>query len=260
MPFSQIPTGSRADAVIDHVETLIVEGVLAPGHKFPGERDLAAKLNVSRPVLREALKTLHERGLIITRKGGGTYVADLMGSAFSMPLKTLFARHDRAKEDYLEFRIETEGTAAALAALRSTETDREILTRIFETMTEHHKDPDASKEADSDVRFHMSVVEASHNVMLIHVLRSVYDLLRDGVFHNRATIYESGGARTRLYEQHAQIFRAIMDRDPDAARAAVVDHLTYVGDHFSLESRRLGREQTAKRRLEALSIPDRQRL
>ncbi|MFP3340184.1 GntR family transcriptional regulator, partial [Micrococcus sp. SIMBA_131] len=82
----------------------------------PGERDLARQLDISRPILREALKTLEERGLITTRHGGGTYVADIIGQVFTKPVRELIATHRKATADYLEYRREMEAVAAEFAA------------------------------------------------------------------------------------------------------------------------------------------------
>ena len=69
MIFSKIRNEKVADAVVRHIEDLIVEGVLRPGDRLPAERELAKLLDVSRPSLRDAIKVLEERGLLITRRG-----------------------------------------------------------------------------------------------------------------------------------------------------------------------------------------------
>ncbi|NCO16711.1 MAG: GntR family transcriptional regulator, partial [Alphaproteobacteria bacterium] len=114
--FEQVAVEGVARAVIDQVEGLIVAGVLRSGQKMPAERELAETLGVSRPKLREALADLEARGLIVTRHGDGTYVANLTGAALSAPMVELFARHPQAFFDYLEYRRESEGFAAFLAA------------------------------------------------------------------------------------------------------------------------------------------------
>ena len=85
------------------------------GDRLPAERELAEKLQVSRPTLREALAELEERGLVVARPGGGTFIAEVLGSAFAPALIELFATHDTALFDYLDFRRDLEGLAAAPA-------------------------------------------------------------------------------------------------------------------------------------------------
>ena len=78
--FSRIEHSRTADEVVQQIESLILEGVLRVGDRLPGERELARQFDVSRPILRDALKVLEARGLLVTRHGGGTYVADVIGA------------------------------------------------------------------------------------------------------------------------------------------------------------------------------------
>ena len=94
----------------------ILRGILRPGERLPSERELADKMGVSRPSLREAIADLQERGLVETRAGAGVYVAEVLGSAFSEALIRLFATHDEAVFDYISFRRDLEGLAADRAA------------------------------------------------------------------------------------------------------------------------------------------------
>jgi DNA-binding transcriptional regulator YhcF (GntR family) len=100
-PFSPITHRRAADEIIQQLEELMLDGILRGGDKLPGERDLAAQLDVSRPILREALKELEQRGLLISRHGGGTFVANIVGEMFSQPLSALITRHSRAAKDWL---------------------------------------------------------------------------------------------------------------------------------------------------------------
>ena len=128
--FRKAPSLRTANAVIQQIEELILNGVLRPGDRLPPERELATEIDVSRPVLREALKLLEDRGLLTSRQGGGTFVADVIGPIFSDPIVALIERHPGATADYLEFRGDIEGIAAAHAAERATESDRKILSDI----------------------------------------------------------------------------------------------------------------------------------
>ncbi len=92
---------------------------------------------MSRPILREALKELEARGLVDSRHGGGTFVADVVGQIFSKPLIELIGRHHKATQDYLEYRRELEGLTAELAATRATDFDRDILTRVISACAPH---------------------------------------------------------------------------------------------------------------------------
>ena len=133
------------DAIAEHLEKLILEGVLRPGEKLASERDLALKLDVSRPSLREALEKLQSKGLIETSKAG-TVVAQFL-SPLSRPLAELFADKPRVTADYFEYRRIIEGQAAALAATRATDVDRAALKECCERMEKAHEIEDPSQEA-----------------------------------------------------------------------------------------------------------------
>jgi GntR family transcriptional repressor for pyruvate dehydrogenase complex len=96
-----------------------------------------------------------------------------------------------------------------------------------------HNRRNPADEARLDADFHLSIIEASHNVIMLHMMRSMYDLLREGVFYNRQMMFKQRTTRDGLLEQHRAINVAIQSRDPAAARAAVEAHLTYVEQTLS---------------------------
>jgi len=226
--FQKITHVRTADAVIQQVEELILKGVLRPGDRLPAERDLSELMSVSRPVLREALKTLEDRGLISSRQGGGTYVPDLIGPIFSDPVIALIERHPDAVADYLEFRRDIEGTAAAHAARRATDADRSALSDLVAAMEAAFAADDSRREAVLDVEFHHTVGEAAHNVILLHALRSCYRLLENGVFYNRKRLYAHPDARQRVLEQHKAIADHICSGRAEEAKAASEQHIDFV--------------------------------
>lgn len=217
-----------ADEVVQQIENLVLEGVLNVGDRLPAERELARQFDVSRPILRDALKALEQRGLIVTRHGGGTYVADVIGEVFARPVMDLIMSHRKAAADYLEYRRAMESVAAELAARRATDDDRALLAGIVARMQAAHLRGDATEEAAIDVEFHSAIGECAHNIILLHTLRSCYRLLSDGVFHNRLTIFSLPGARETLLAQHLAIHQAVTTGDAQAARAASVRHIDFI--------------------------------
>nr|WP_235814915.1 FadR/GntR family transcriptional regulator [Roseibium aggregatum] len=226
--FQPVDHQKTANAVVEQIEDLILKGVLQSGDRLPAERDLADQMNVSRPVLRDALKTLEDRELISSRRGGGTYVAELIGPIFSEAVVQLIARHPGAVNDYFEFRRGIESQAAALAAARAAPSDLARLQDIVRQMQEAHDSEDLSAESRLDVAFHHAVGEAAHNVVMLHTLRSCYRLLENGVFYNRGRLYHHPSARIELLQQHKAIADAIQTGDADRARQASENHIDYV--------------------------------
>ena len=244
--FSRIEHSRTADEVVQQIEALILEGILRVGDRLPGERELARQFDVSRPILRDALKDLEARGLLTSRHGGGTYVADVIGQVFAKPVTELFATHRKAAGDYLEYRREIEGIAADLAARRATSDDLALLDRIVERMQAVHPSGDMEAEAAIDVEFHHAIGECAHNIMLMHTLRSCYRLLSEGVLQNRMLVFNMPNASATLLGQHLAIYKAVRSGDPVAARRAAMDHITYL-EQAMAEAERTGDWQRVAR-------------
>lgn len=248
MPFQRIDAEKLSQSVVHQIEDLVLRGILRPGERLPSERELSERLGVSRPSLREAVAELQERGLLTTRAGAGIFVADVLGSAFSPALIRLFAEHEEAVFDYLNFRRDLEGVAAARAAEAGTETDLKVIDTLFNKMEAAHSKRNPNDEAELDAQFHMAVIEASHNVIMLHMMRSMFDLLQEGVFFNRQVMFRQRNTRDLLLEQHRAINTAIQSRDPIAARAAIDTHMSFVEEALSLQHKIQRNEEIAKLR------------
>ncbi len=215
-----------ADVIIERIQTMILEGVIRPGEKLVAERDLAEKLGVSRPSLRIALDRLEEKGLLQTTRGG-TYVAQIL-KPFSDPLSELFSADQRVTADYFEYRMIMEANSARLAALRLTDVDRTAIKACMTNMQKAHSLQDLSEEAEADVCLHLLVYEASHNVVLLHIMRVISNMLRQNVFYNRERLYARSGVRDTLLAQHMEIAESILAGDASRAEHAASAHIKYV--------------------------------
>jgi GntR family transcriptional repressor for pyruvate dehydrogenase complex len=250
MPFQKVQPEKLSAAVTRQIELLILRGILRPGERLPSERELSERLGVSRPSLREAIAELQEKGLLTTRAGAGIYVADVLGSAFSEALVKLFAAHDEAVFDYISFRRDMEGLAAERAARLASDTDLKVIQTIFDKMNSVSSKRDPADEARLDADFHLAIIEASHNVVMLHMMRSMYQLLREGVFYNRQVMFKQRTTRDTLLNQHRVINDALQARDPQAARASVEAHLDYVRASLTDQQKAEQNEQIAMQRYE----------
>ena len=214
-----------ADAIADRLEGMILEGVLRPGERLLGERELAEKLGVSRPSLREALDMLAARGLLTTEKSG-TRIAQFL-SPLLKPLAAMMQDKPSVTADYFEFRRFQEVHAARLAAERATEVDREAIRRCTERMTKAHTAKDLAQEDEADVELHLLIYEASHNVVLLHVMRALADLLRNNIFYSRSKLYQQAGVRDELLTQHLAIANAIIGGKVKEAEDAAAGHIRF---------------------------------
>lgn len=259
MASDSIKGASASEATARHIEDLILEGSLRPGEPLLPEREIAARLNVSRPTLRQGLKLLEERGLLVAEPGGARVVAPLATSVTD-PLIELMASRVEVVDDYLELRATMERMSASLAAKRANEVDLATLRACMERIDRAHSDADPHDEAEADVDLHVAIYEASHNVVLLQMMRALSGLLRKGVFHNREKLYARPEVRQVLLEQHRAIYSAVIAHDPTAAEEAAEEHMAYtrrVLDEITAAEARL---EISLRRIDGGNISARARL
>ncbi|MEM9434726.1 MAG: FadR/GntR family transcriptional regulator [Pseudomonadota bacterium] len=254
MPFEKIDAEKLAGAVIRQIEQLILRGVLRPGDRLPAERELSEKLGVSRPSLREAVSELQDRGLLSTKAGAGIYVSEFAGPVVSDVLGKLFERHEEAVFDFIAFRRDLEKLAAERAARHGSDTDLAVVASVFSRMEVAHSKRDPSQEAQLDAEFHLAIIEASHNVVMLHLMRAMFQMLRDGVFYNRRVMFNQRTTRVELLDQHRAINDALQLRDPEAAQRAVDRHLTFVERALGDEMKSERHEKIARQRLDSESL------
>ena len=239
-----------ADDIVTQLETMILEGTLRPGERLPAERSLAEQFGVSRPSLREAIQKLAARGLLVSRHGGGNFVAESLGSTFSDPLLHLLENNADAQRDLLEFRHTLEGSCAYYAALRATELDQQRLSEAFAALQDCYGREGVvtrAEEGAADARFHLAIAEASHNAVLLHTIRGLFDLLKRNVVTNIGGMYAlRDETRQMLMAQHRELYEAIIERRAEDARDVIHRHITYVQEVLAegkQEAQRLARAQ-----------------
>ena len=250
MPFQRIQSEKISTSVVKQIELLILRGILRPGERLPSERELSERLGVSRPSLRDAIAELQSRDLLVSKANSGVYVADVLGSAFSPAMTHLFATHDEAVFDYVAFRRDLEGLAAERAAKYATDLDLQVIQKIFDKMVTAHEKRDPTDEAMLDAEFHLAIIDASHNVVMLHMMRSMFQLLREGVFYNRQIMFKQRTTRVTLLDQHRAINDALQARNPTEALKAVEAHLGFVEDALRKHKETEKYEEIAKLRLQ----------
>ena len=217
-----------SNSVVMQIEDFILNGVLKENAKLPSERELAEQFVVSRPKVREALQLLESRELVKIVAGDGAYIARLGDAAMSPALVDLYRRHPSAVYDHLEYRSEQECFAARLAATRGTSTDRRRITELIEKMAVAHDDENHDLGAALDSAFHNAIVNASHNRILIHMMSSLYELNRSGVFFNRREILNISEVSGMLLDQHHAIGEAVCSGNAGEAVKAAAAHIDFV--------------------------------
>ena len=218
-----------AEIVSKQIEDMIAEGVLQEGVQLPSERILAERFEVSRPTLREAKQILTSKGLLKSQQGGGTYVTSALNSSISDPLMNLLKERPEFKFDILELRHTLDSEAAFLAASRATDTEKENIQEKYDIMVGFHlKREDHVASALADINFHLSITEASHNIALLHITRSIYDVLLTSIENNLKYLYTIKGIEQSLTSQHKLILDSIFKGDSEAAKSAAKTHMEFV--------------------------------
>lgn len=226
-------TGRRVvEQLAERLRALIDEQNLRAGQRLPAERQLALELGVSRNSVREALARLRSEGILVSRRGGGSYVGqpadDWSDSRIVQPIRALMAGDPDYRYDILEARHAIEGGTAWHAALRASRADKEKLQYCFDATLKFHERDDPDLAAQADVRFHLAIAEASHNLVLLQTMRGFFDLLQSSVMQSRQRMYTQPPIFARLTEQHQTLLEAILDGDAERARRAAHEHLGFV--------------------------------
>lgn len=218
-----------AEQVVMQVRDMIREGKLKPGDRLPSERELAKRLGINRASLRAGLRFLAALGVLTSRRGSGTYIADGPPALDSEPLHMLAALHGFTTDKMFEARRLVEVAVAGLAAEHATE---EHLRIMAEELTETYAALDNPQEyLVHDFGFHRAVAVASGNPILAAFMEMVADIL----YQRRCkTIGRSRDLRESV-EMHRKIYRAIRARNADKARAAMSEHLILAERALALE-------------------------
>ncbi|RTE65245.1 pyruvate dehydrogenase complex transcriptional repressor PdhR [Amphritea opalescens] len=254
MVYQRVKQPKISDVIMAQLEDMVLEGTLKPGQKLPAERELAKQFEVSRPSLREAIQKLAAKGVLVSRQGGGTYVSEELGRAFSDPLLELFQTHPEAQYDLLEFRHALEGVSAYYAALRSTPADKEHIRARYDALQMFHDRKEFDKEVYADVDFHLAIAESTHNMVLLHMMRALFSLLRQHIWENLKDVYPKSEMRSKIHEQHTLLLDAIVAGEPENARKAAHDHLAYVEEALLEQGKENTRIKRALRRTDVTAL------
>ena len=229
--FRALPrTGFVADA-IRTIQDMILDGRLRPGDRLPSERALSEALGVSRPTVREALRSLGAMNIVETRHGSGTFVTSLSVEELLRPLQFALALSDFALEHLFEVRLMLEPGAAALAAERAEEVE---LQRLQECLLRGSSaDLSADELVALDIELHEEIATAAHNPLLERLLASISELAQE----SRLYTVQLPGVAEHTVDEHSDIVRAIRARDPGRARLAMNAHLARISE-AAMEHRR----------------------
>lgn len=219
--FPAAAKGRLADHAYNVLLHKIVTGEFREGDPLPTESELCALFEISRPVVREALKRLRDQGVVLSRRGAGSFVQKSLPETMSSDRA---AHTQREMLKSLEFRYAVEPYAAALAAENRTDSDLALIQEAIDRFGRAALE--GSPVAHLDYRFHLGVATATQNQRFVDAIRSVELDISHGVNLARLLSHFAHMERSRsVVTDHSRILQAIRQRRPEEARRAMRAHL-----------------------------------
>ena len=212
---------TTAEEVVGRLRDMIQNGQLSSGDRLPPERDLAKLLGVRRPTLRAGIRSLTAVGILQSKQGAGTFVAEAQDSPMldTSALRLLSALHGFTSDEMFEARLALEMSIAGLAAERANSEDMAALAEEIAGMYASIEKPE--QYLVHDMHFHQTVAAASGNRILTALMNMVATILFD---YRSKTVKRALDLKDSA-EQHHNIYRAIREHSPEAARQAMRVHL-----------------------------------
>ena len=221
--YTPIQSSKIYEQIAEQIEQLILNGELRSGDRLPTERELAEQFQASRTAVREAMKTLAQKGLVDMRPGRGTIVIDGTSKAMRHSLGLMMkVGQAGSSTNLVEVREILEPEIAALAAMRAGEEDITAMRESVLVMDASLDDADAYITADNN--FHQALAKGTQNVLILALVDSIVYLLSE----QRKQIFSVKGGPERGQIHHKRILEAVLHHDAEAARKAMCAHLQQV--------------------------------
>lgn len=232
MIFKPIKPKKVSSQIAEQIRSSILAGEFSPGDKLPPERELAEMFGVSRPSVREALNILAAAGLVESYQGGGTVVKSLVETATGSPLSELIKVEQERALDVIEVRKCMEGWTAYYAAQRGLPEDLRKLEGIVSEMERNLEGFKPSQ--DLDAHFHIVIAQATHNIVWLHLMQSIFDAMKEFQQSVWRAVYLTDEDHRILFTHHRDVFEAIRAKEPERARDAMLKHLSFAEQRSSL--------------------------
>ena len=222
-----VPRVRAHELVIGAIEDQITGGALKVGDPLPSERELAARLQVSRAGVREAIRVLEAQGVVTASVGAGpeagTFIAAMPSAALTRFLRLHVALSNFPMADIVDARVMLERNSAALAAGHAT--DKQLSAIEVPLAAMDTDDPGCEPFNDADTAFHVAIAEASGNRLVADMTVAIRASLRAPILAAMQQVVDWPAQACRLQGEHHDIFRAIAGRDGPAAAELTERHI-----------------------------------
>jgi len=212
-----------ADSVIDEIKRMIDRGDLKEGDKLPNQNDFAAQLGVSRTVLREALQTLVQLGVIEQRPKYGTVIRTKTALLYSDHLVPPLMADNQATLELIQARQIIEVGSAELAAKNATGKQIKEMEALVADMAKMQQRDDSIRYTEKNIAFHLLIAKASHNRFMVHLLVTIRGFMEQWTQESLTVI---PGLMGRSSKYHKAIYEAIRDGNPRKAASSMRKHLS----------------------------------
>ena len=226
-----IPRRSSVDQVVERIRDVITEQKLAAGERLPGELELVEQLQVSRPVLREALARLQSMGLVDIQRGRGTFVGNRTSLANCVRLlRSAVTISPQELRSYAELRTAMEVQAARQAAELATDDDVAELAALLKQLDD--EDLPYAEALELDFAFHRKLIDIAGNSLMQNMIEVIYEFVLTQMVRTTPSQRENVLGR----KLHKAILRAVREHNPDAAADAMQQHMQAVLDRLARET------------------------
>jgi len=206
------------DDLIEHLTAEILAGRLAAGTKLASEREMSEEFGLSRPIVREVLRGLHEQGLVMIRPARGTFVRTPTPADGARSLDSFYRRSNATARELTEARLMLERHTARLAATTATDAD---VAAMEQCLIDFDGAKSILERARHDIAFHGLLARASHNTVIETMFASIVALTFELMLRS---LSDREVARQGAPD-HWKVLKAVKARDPDAAERAMTHHL-----------------------------------
>ena len=225
------------EIIMEEITNIIGESNLKPGDKLPSERDIATLLSVSRASVRQAISALISKGILISKQGDGTYVADTCsdnGKNIVEEISLSLASEQVSPVEIIEARRIVECEIARLCALRANHEIREKLVNVINKFDSY--DPKKGSLKNLVNELHLTIAEGSNNRVLILMMKTILRLMTGNMWHLSRSIRPYNFEYSFDYHamQQKEIVNAILSKNPDEAEKAMERFLDNIGDEMRL--------------------------
>ena len=221
--------------IVEQIKEIIMSGKLQPGDRLPTEKELASRLKVSRPTLREALTVLEAIGLIEVRPREGSIIKSIVPQSIQEPIQGMIEVDPSKVLELFEVRKKIDSEGAAMAAERATGQELEKIKSCAEELERKVKEEGSILELGPSKLYQktfFTIADATHNSIYAHFMKSIWTMLDGAIPYSRQKLLTVPKVSSRLIKQYRAIVEAVTSRHPAKARRAVIKHLDYVGEQL----------------------------